>query len=285
MHEISSLPNRLRVHVIGASGRTGRLLCESLVKAGAVPVPVIRNPARWLDLPGAEAPRLADLDDHAALHAALADASHIVSGAHARHTEALLAASGPDAMVVLLGSTRRFTRWPDAHGNGVIAGETALLTSGRRGVMLHPTMIYGAAGENNVQRLAALMHHLPLLQPIHAQDVVACILAALQQDWTGPNVVVIAGPEAVSYADFTRAIARADGINPLRVVSLPAMLLMLGAAIARHVPGLPKVEAAEIRRLLEDKDFDIAPMQAILGVQPRTLAAGLAETFAPGDAA
>jgi len=98
-------------------------------------------------------------------------------------------------------------------------------------------------------------------------------------------VVVIAGPEAVSYADFTRAIARADGINPLRVVSLPAMLLMLGAAIARHVPGLPKVEAAEIRRLLEDKDFDIAPMQAILGVQPRTLAAGLAETFAPGDAA
>ena len=79
----------------------------------------------------------------------------MVSCAHARHTPAILAAAPELAALVLLGSTRKFTRWPDAHGNGVLAGEAALLASGRSGVMLHPTMIYGAQGEDNVQRLAS----------------------------------------------------------------------------------------------------------------------------------
>ena len=68
-----------------------------------------------------------------------------------------------EARFVFLGSTRKFTRWPDAHGNGVLAGEAAFLASGRSGVMLHPTMIYGAQGEDNVQRLAALLRRLPFV--------------------------------------------------------------------------------------------------------------------------
>ena len=62
---------------------------------------------------------------------------------------------------VFLGSTRTFTRWPDSHGGGVLAGEAAFRASGRPGVMLHPTMIYGAQGEDNVRRLAALLRRLP----------------------------------------------------------------------------------------------------------------------------
>ena len=102
---------------------------------------------------------------------------------------AVLAAAPADARFVFLGSTRKFTRWPDAHGNGVLAGEAAFLASGRPGVMLHPTMIYGAQGEDNVQRLAALLRRLPfvplpgggtaLVQPIHQDDVTRAIRAAL----------------------------------------------------------------------------------------------------------
>src|SRR6202012_1924087 len=142
-----------------------------------------------------------------------------VSCAHARHTPAILAAAPPDAQLILLGSTRKFTRWPDSHGDGVLAGEAALMNSGRRGVMLHPTMIYGAQGEDNVQRLAALLRRLPLLplpaggrflvQRTHQSDVPRCIRAALQGDWDGPGSLVIAGPSAVRYADFVRAVARA----------------------------------------------------------------------------
>ena len=107
----------------------------------------------------------------------------------------MLAAAPTDARFVFLGSTRKFTRWPDAHGNGVLAGEAAFLASGRSGVMLHPTMIYGAQGEDNVQRLAALLRRLPfvplpgggtaLVQPIHQDDVTRAIRAALDVAWDG----------------------------------------------------------------------------------------------------
>ena len=202
------------VHVIGASGRSGLALCRSLLADGIPVAPVVRDPGKWTDaeLPGE--PRQADLRAPAALTHALAGATRIVSCAHARHTPAILAAAPPDAQLILLGSTRKFTRWPDAHGNGVLAGEAALLASGRPGVMLHPTMIYGAQGENNVQRLAGLLRRLPvmplpgggrfLVQPIHQSDVTRCIRAALDRHWDGPAALVIAGPEPLRYADLVR---------------------------------------------------------------------------------
>jgi hypothetical protein len=45
------------------------------------------------------------------------------------------------------------------------------------------------------------------------------------------------------------------------------------------LPGLPTIRAAEIRRLLDDKAFAIAPMRAELGIQPRPLETGLDATF------
>ena len=195
-----------RVHVIGATGRSGSALCRAL---GAAAVPVVRDRTRWR---GTGAARVADLTDPHALRAALADARAIVSTAHASYTAAVIAAAPADATLVLLGSTRKFTRWPDAHGNGVLAGEAAFLASGRSGVMLHPTMIYGAQGENNVQRLAALLRRLPVLplpgggralvQPIHQDDVTRAILAALARPWDGPHSLVIAGPQPRALCRF-----------------------------------------------------------------------------------
>lgn len=191
---------------------------------------------------------------------------------------------------MLLGSTRRFTRWPDAHGAGVIAGETTFLASGRSGVMLHPTMIYGAEGEDNVQRLAALLRLLPmvplpaggtaLVQPIHQDDVTRAILAAIDQDWHGPETLVIAGPEPVRYADFVRAVAKAAGLPAPRIVTLPGRALLVFAPLVGRLPFLPRIRTEEVRRLMEDKAFDIGPMRTRLGITPIPLATGLARTFA-----
>ncbi len=286
------------VHIIGASGRSGLALVQSLLADGIPVVPVVRNAARWRASGVAIAPRLADLADPAALGAALADAGRIVNTAHARHAALVLAAAPPAARVVLLGSTRKFSRFPDAHGEGVRRGEAALFAAGRPGVILHSTMIYGAAGEQNVQRLAALMRRTPLLplpgggrnlvQPIYQADVTRAIRAALEIGWTGPEALVIAGPEPITYAAFARAIAAAAGLPRPRILPVPAWLLLLLARASRRLPallhrGLPQVDPAEIRRLLEDKAFDIAPMRARLGVQPISLADGLARTFAAAN--
>lgn len=277
------------VHVVGASGRSGAALCRTLLAASIPVVPVVRSAARWDATGIAASPRLADLADPAALRAALGDAVRLVSCAHARHAPAILAASPAPARIVLLGSTRKFTQWPDEHGNGVLAGEAAFLASGRPGVMLHPTMIYGAEGEDNVQRLAALLRRLPavplpdggraLVQPIHQGDLTRCILAALDHPWTGPETLVVCGPAPVSYADFTRAVARAAGLPPPRILTLPGLLLRLAAPATALLPGVPTIRTAEIRRLLEDKAFDPGPMIRTLGVEPVPLDAGLALTF------
>ena len=277
------------VHVIGASGRSGAALCRALTLRGQDVVPVVRCTARWqaTGLPGT--PRLADIDDDRALTAALADATRIVCTAHARHAARVIAQAPASATLVLLGSTRKFTRWPDAHGNGVLAGEAAFLASGRNGVMLHPTMIYGAEGENNVRRLAALLRWLPvtplpgggraLVQPVHQSDVTRAILASLDRDWQGPHSLVVAGPEPLAYRDFVAAVARAFGRHPRPMLSVPGPLLIALAGLTRTLPG--RIGPAEIRRLLEDRAFDIAPLRAELGIEPISLRAGLATMRAP----
>jgi len=276
------------VHVIGASGRSGTALCRALLARDTAVVAVVRNTEKFRAT-GIDAPsRPAELGDAVALRAALDGAQRVVSCAHARHTPSILAAAPAAARLVLLGSTRRYTRWPDAHGNGVLAGEAALLGSARRGVMLHPTMIYGAEGEDNVQRLAAMLRRLPvvplpgggraLVQPIHQDDLTRCLLAALDVPWDGPHALVVAGPTALPYAEFVAAVAAAAGRPPPRIVPVPAWALRLAAPLT-VLPGLPRIRGDEIRRLLEDKGFSIAEMTATLGVRPIPLTEGLARTF------
>jgi uncharacterized protein YbjT (DUF2867 family) len=277
------------VHVIGASGRSGAALCRSLKADCVASVPVVRDAGKWAALGLGGSPLVADVGDEAALRAALRGARRIVCCAHASHAGAVLAAAPSDARFVFLGSTRKFTRWPDAHGIGVVVGERAFLESGRSGVMLHPTMIYGAAGEDNVQRLAALLRRLPvvplpgggqsLVQPIHQDDITRSVRAALEHDWIQPRSMVIAGPDAISYATFVYAVAAVAGLRRPFIVSVSGRLLVALAPLSGRIPGLPDIRPQEVRRLLEDKAFDINEMRRVLGIEPIPLAEGLARTF------
>lgn len=287
------------IHVIGAGGRSGAALCRDLLNRGEAVAGIVRDRAR---LPPDLADRLtgvriADLRDPPALRRALDGAAIVVSTAHARHLPAILAATA--APVVALGSTRKFSRWPDAHGSGVIAGEAALKADGRPSVLLHPTMIYGAQGEDNVQRLARLLARIPLVplpgggrslvQPIDQRDVTACMIAAIDllrsgpatgRAVAGPESLVIAGPDAVPYRDFTALILRHAGLRRRPVLPVPAPLLSACARLTRRLPlSVPEIRPEEIRRLLEDKNFDIAPMRARLGVAPIPLDEGLRTLF------
>src|SRR5215469_5688601 len=123
--------DRVQVHIIGASGRTGAALCRSLHGDELPFVPVVRDATRW-QARGIEVPPcIADLADAAALHAALHGATHIVCCAHAHFAAEVLAAAPADARFIFLGSTRKFTHWPDAHARGVLEGEAAFLASRR----------------------------------------------------------------------------------------------------------------------------------------------------------
>jgi uncharacterized protein YbjT (DUF2867 family) len=282
------------VAVIGAGGRTGRSVCRALLAAGFAVRAVVRDRARSAGLP--EGVSLAVAADAAAQAAAAADACTVVSCAPAEASTALIAAlvashGGGRRHCVLLGSTRRYSRIPDARARAVLALEDAFRTAGLPGVLLHPTMIYGATGENNVRRIAALARFgvipLPgggrsLIQPIHADDVANAVAAAVTRRAVSGEPVVIAGPEPLDYEGFVRAVARAAG-RRVRVLPVPLGIATALAQLTAFIPGLPRVDRDEVRRLTEDKAFDIVPARQLLGFDPMPLDAGLALTFGDRD--
>ncbi|EUK19375.1 SDR family oxidoreductase [Commensalibacter papalotli (ex Servin-Garciduenas et al. 2014)] len=287
MNLFFSLPQK--IHVIGASGRSGLALIKELQNHGCTVIALVRSPEKWQQTNIDCEFRIIDLKGPLSLlTSALQDATHIVSTAHARHASIIIKAGPKEATYIFLGSTRKFTKWPDSHGNGVLVGEHAFLKSERTGIFLHPTMIYGSQGENNVQRLAKILKKLPviplpdggkaLVQPIHQSDVTKAILSALSKDWKEANSIVIAGGSVISYKEFIQIIMYHAGIKPKAFIPLPISLLKIAAFFTKFVPFIPTIEPTEIQRLVEDKNFDITEMENKLSFTPIPFSKGIEQT-------
>jgi uncharacterized protein YbjT (DUF2867 family) len=279
-----------RVIILGASSRIGRKLLARLQQRGVDSVAIGRTEA---SLAGIAAPhRLVDFADRADLGRALADADAVVSCTPLVSVPAvtiLEALPERATRILFTGSTRRFTRFPDAAAAALAEAETRLAASGRAGIILHASMIVGEGGGRNVERIAATIrrfgivplprHGTMLVQPIYTDDVAACLERALERVAGCEAPMVIAGPEAVPYRRLIEAVGDAIG-RKARILPVPAAPLMAAAGLTRLLPFAPRIEPAEIRRLLEDKAFDIGAMRARLGVEPIGLAAMLRRTFA-----
>lgn len=277
------------VTVLGATGSVGRRVTRRLAARG-VPVTVIgRDRTRLAALPASEA-RVADLAAPAQIAAALVGAERIAVCVHARFAPAILAKLPATVrQIVLLGSTRLYTRFPDRKAEQVREGAAAFEASGMPGAMLHPTMIYGGETENNVRRLAACIRKIgvvplprggrALIQPIHADDVAKAVVAALDGRFDRPRQVVLAGPAAMPYANFVRAIAAVIG-RQVTIVSMSGPVLAAAVPFTHLIPGFPAITFGEIRRLGEDKAFDIGEMRALFGFDPMPLETGLTRTLA-----
>jgi uncharacterized protein YbjT (DUF2867 family) len=282
------------VTLVGATGKLGQHVARRLLARGIPVIPVVRRPERLM--PGLRGiARVFDLDRPETIKPVLQDAKLFVSCVHGRHGADLIAALPRDVeRVVLLGSTRIFTRFPDPNVAELQHSADALAQSGFSGVMLHPTMIYGAAAENNLQRIAAYIRKLgiiplpdggrTLLQPIHVEDVARCVEAALYRDEAPGAPIVVAGPEPITYRDLVMAVGAAIKRKPF-ILPIPGPLLELIAMFTAILPLLPRIRRDEIRRLSEDKAFPIDEMMQRLGVQSMPLSQGLAKTFTGSDAA
>ncbi len=274
----------LRIAVIGATGNVGRALVARLLAQGIEVVAIARNVSRLQELGDAVHPRAADLEgDASVLRKILGDAVCVINVAHARHTRRIMTAlPRGEVRLITLGSTRKFTRFPDQKAAEMLDAE-AVHGQCLNGLILHPTMIYGGA-DNNISRILKIVRWTPLvplpqqgralLQPIHRDDVVQCLLAAIKPE-TGNDPIIIAGPQPLTYAEIIGVCGRVAG-RRVRVISIPLWGMLMLAWVTRFVPGLPSIAQDEVRRLLEDKAFDIGPMQARLGVTPCTFEEGLA---------
>ena len=275
----------MRVTVLAATGQLGQALLRRLqADPDVTVVAVARDAAKLAMLAGVET-RTADLDDPVALKAALIDAEVVVSCTNACFVPAILAALPPSGVqrLVMMGSTRCFSQVPDATATAVREAESALAACTVPSVLLLATMIYGGR-VGVVEALAEAIRRYPLLplpgagalvQPIHIDDVAACLVAAIGRPEALGKPIVIAGPKAMRYGEMARSVAAARG---LRVTLLPApsALVKLAAFCAGRIASLAGL-AGSMRRLLEDKSFDISAMRDRLGVAARGFAPGPAE--------
>ncbi|GGF30394.1 nucleoside-diphosphate sugar epimerase [Aliidongia dinghuensis] len=273
----------MRVTVLAATGRLGQALVRHLRAEGHAVIAVGRDPAKLTTLPEDVVRRVADFGDATALKVALADATCIVSCANAAHVPAILAAlpAPLPERLVLMGSTRRFSAVPDATAEHVRRAEALLAELPVPSVMLLASLIYGAGG-SVVDGLAARLRRsrfLPLprggrslVQPIHIDDVAAALVAAIVRDAAPGAPIVIAGPAPMSYGAMVRTIARSIG-RPVVILALPGWLFSGLGRLLALVPGLAGL-GGSLRRLVEDKAYDIGEMRRRLGVSPRAFEIG-----------
>ena len=282
-----SRPNATRIVLFGATGRVGALLAQRIAGDGHALLCIGRNGNALGRLPGEHA--VLDLDLPEGDERMIRTGDIVINAVHARYTSRIAGMCPPDiARLIVIGSTRYLSRIPDRKADEVRAAVAYLNGSGLPWVVLHPTMIYGAEGENNVQRMAKLIrrfHVIPmpgggraLIQPVHVLDVVDAVARAIERPEARNTEIDVGGPQALPYWQFLQAIAHANG-TWVKVVPLPLPLVRLAARITAVLPGVPTIRDAEVLRLQEDKNVDIAPLERALGLRPRTLQDGLQLTF------
>ncbi len=282
-----------RIVLIGATGRTGRRVLEHLDRAGAAVTAVGRQAARPDWLPTHVGWATADLDDAPALATALADADIVVSCAFAGFTANLLTAlPARPVRLVLMGSVRRYLPVFDGDGRTVAEAEALFAASGRAGVMLHASMIFGMPDDRNVSRILGWARRWPrwlplpvplpggggrLVQPIHVDDVARAVVAAIERPEADGPPIVLAGPRPITYARMVRLCAAHAGrwAVPLPIpLGALALLLKLATRLGLKLP----LSLEQLRRSTVDKQFDPADMIRRLAVEPMDFQAGLART-------
>jgi len=190
--------------------------------------------------------------------------------------------------VVVLSSTSRFTKVDSGDiGENVVAarlieGEAQAQawaeTRDIEWVILRPTLIYGFGRDKNVSEIVRFIRRFgffPVLgkatglrQPIHAKDVAAACVSALQAPAAANRAYNISGGETLTYRDMVARVFAALGRNP-RLLTVPLWAFRLAVSVLRCLPRYRQWSAAMAERMNRDLVFDHVDAVRDLGFKPR----------------
>ena len=280
----------MKILVTGGTGFTGRRVVRGLLGAGHRVTCFVRETSDRSCVPQADCGfETGDLADEAALARALTGRDALVNVAslgfgHGPGIVRALTAAGV-RRCVFFSTTAIFTRLPAPSRRVRVAAESAIRDGGLRWTILRPTMIYGAPGDRNVERLLAALSRWPALpvpagagrriQPVLVDDLAKAAVAALAADAAIGRAYSLSGREPVTFRDFVRAAARALGRRVLLVPVPPLAARAAAAFLERSLPR-PRIRVEQVERLLEDKDFDWSAAGRDFGYDPVGIEDGLA---------
>lgn len=277
--------------IAGATGYTGRFVVEALRTAG--------HDLRCLVRPGSDVAHLkkpgidlvlADLTQPMGLSDALQGIDALVSVAHIRYAQTLVSACARTRVsrVVFFSSTWRFSKVKTQEVTAVADGERAVRTSDIPYTLLRPTMIYGPGDDRNISRLRAIVRRWPimpvfgsgerLVQPVYVADVAQAVVSALACPEAIGKAYELAGPAPMPYADMIDIMARCQNRVVVKV-HIPLFAGVLMAHIGQRLKSNFPVRADQVRRMGEDRAFDIASAMRDLKFSPRSFEAGIREAM------
>ena len=184
---------------------------------------------------------------------------------------------------VFVSSAGVHTRLVSAGAEQKRRGEAALRTSALGSTILRPSMIYGTPRDRNLIRLLRWLERFPVVpaplggttpqQPVHVDDLVAAILASLE-DVDARREFDVGGPEPVPLHDLIAECALALG-RPHVVLPVPLAPAHAAAVFARRLRLPFPVRPEQVLRLTESKAVDVSPARRALGFAPRPFRDGI----------
>ena len=116
------------------------------------------------------------------------------------------------------------------------------------------------------------------VQPIHVDEVCDGLLALLLHPPPGRHIVVIAGPQPVTFGTWLRTLRRARHGRKMLLVPVPIGLALAGCDLSRRIPFLPTVERERVLGLAGAAPMPSADDVAALGLSLRDPARALRQT-------
>lgn len=288
----------MRLLVTGGSGFLGGYVLREAAARGHRSLALARSPAAAARVLACGAdPLPGDLDDAGVLArefvGARCDVLLNLASLGFGHAAGIVAAARAAGLnrAVFVSTTAVVTSLPAASKRVRLDAERRIRESGLAWTIIRPTMIYGAPGDRNLSRLLPVLRRAPvfpvpggqhLQQPVHVADLAAALVTAAERPETTGSCYDVAGPEPLTFLELLRTCASAVS-SQARLVPVP-----LGPAIAvargyERLSARPRIRAEQLRRLAEDKAFDIGPAVQDMRYQPRSFQAGiLAEAAAMG---
>ena len=286
----------MRLHVTGASGFLGSSVVPRLLDQGHDVTALARSSvaAARVTALGAQ-PIAGDLDDPASLDTAFASSGAQVlvnlASLGFGHAPAIVAAAEEAGLkrAVFVSTTAVFTTL-DASSKAVrLAAEQAVRDSALAWTIVRPTMIYGTPADRNMARLLKLLRRLPVVllpgggrrlqQPVHVDDLAQAIVAGVESPVAAGHAYDLAGPEPLTLREVVTEAAAAVNRSP-RLVTVPLAPAVAALDLYERIATRPRITAEQLRRLGEDKAFDITDARNDLGFHPRPFAVGIAEEAA-----
>ncbi len=170
------------------------------------------------------------------------------------------------------------------YGQSKWEAEEILKSSGIGYLIFRPALIYGPGDSKNVATMEKLVKHFPvlpllgggrfLIQPVYVDDVVSCLMAALQSAVVNQSYY-LAGPSQISLKEMLETIAASWG-KRVQLIPVPLKPVQILARAWSEIFPRTRLPVKQILELDQHSAFEIDAARKDFGFAPRTFKEGIA---------